>query len=119
MAGVGTILGVLVMSLYKLRDNDIELMTKCNAGEITRRECEAQLSREYFDQEYYDKLESGYFDVIDEKNEKENKKKTKVKEKPLDDEYDDDDEYYDNDEYYDDDDEYYDEDDEYDDDDEI
>ena len=94
---IGTILGVLVMSLYKLRDNDIELMTKCNAGEITRRECEAQLSREYFDQEYYDKLEAGYFDVIDEKNEKENKKKTKVKEKPLDDEYDDDDEYYDDD----------------------
>ena len=32
---------------YKLRDKDVELMAKCNAGEITREECEAQLSRRY------------------------------------------------------------------------
>ena len=41
---IGVILGVAVMFLYKLKDKDIELITKCNAGEITRDECEAQLS---------------------------------------------------------------------------
>ena len=44
---IGTLLGVLVMGIYKLKDNDVELMAKCNAGEITREECEAQLSRKY------------------------------------------------------------------------
>ena len=32
---------------YKLRDKDVELMTLCNNGEITRSECEAKLSRKY------------------------------------------------------------------------
>ena len=44
---IGTLLGVLVMGIYKLKDKDVELMAKCNAGEITREECEAQLSRNY------------------------------------------------------------------------
>lgn len=44
---VGTLLGVAVLFLYKLRDHDVALMAKCNAGEITREECEAQLSRKY------------------------------------------------------------------------
>ena len=44
---VGTLLGVLVMGFYKLRDQDVALMAKCNAGEISREECEAQLSRKY------------------------------------------------------------------------
>ena len=44
---LGTLLGVLIMGIYKLRDKDVELMAKCNAGEITREECEAQLSRKY------------------------------------------------------------------------
>lgn len=44
---VGTLLGVLVMGFYKLKDEDVALMAKCNAGEITREECEAQLSRKY------------------------------------------------------------------------
>lgn len=44
---IGTLLGVLVMGIYKLMDKDVELMAKCNAGEITREECEAQLSRKY------------------------------------------------------------------------
>ena len=44
---VGTLLGVLVMGIYKLKDSDVALMAKCNAGEITREECEAQLSRKY------------------------------------------------------------------------
>lgn len=44
---VGVLLGVLTMAFYKLPDKDAELMAKCNAGEITREECEAQLSRKY------------------------------------------------------------------------
>lgn len=44
---VGTLLGVLVMVLYKLKDEDVALMARCNAGEITREECEALLSRKY------------------------------------------------------------------------
>lgn len=44
---IGVILGVLVMGFYKLKDKDVALMAKCNAGEITREECEAQLSRKY------------------------------------------------------------------------
>lgn len=32
---IGTLLGVLVMGIYKLKDKDVELMAKCNAGEIT------------------------------------------------------------------------------------
>ena len=38
---------VLLYMFYKLKDKDAELMAKCNAGFITREECEAQLSRKY------------------------------------------------------------------------
>ena len=41
------LLSTLVLLLYKLKDRDAELMAKCNAGKITREECEAQLSRKY------------------------------------------------------------------------
>lgn len=44
---IGTLLGVLVMGFYKLKDQDVALMAKCNAGEITREECEAGLSKKY------------------------------------------------------------------------
>ena len=44
---IGTILSVLVVAFYKLKESDVKLMAKCNAGEITREECEAQLSRKY------------------------------------------------------------------------
>ncbi len=44
---IGTAIGVTVMIFYKLKDKDVELMTRCNAGEITREECEAQLSKAY------------------------------------------------------------------------
>lgn len=44
---IGTLLGVLTMGFYKLKDSDVSLMAKCNAGEITREECQAQLSRKY------------------------------------------------------------------------
>lgn len=41
---VGVLLGVAVMGFYKLKDKDVELMARCNAGEISREECEALLS---------------------------------------------------------------------------
>ena len=44
---VGTVLGVAVMVFYRLPDRDVELMAKCNAGEISRKECEERLSRKY------------------------------------------------------------------------
>ena len=47
MAGIGFLLSTLVLFFYKLKDRDAELMAKCNAGEISREECEAQLSRKY------------------------------------------------------------------------
>ena len=44
---IGTLLAVIVMIFYRLNDSDVQLMAKCNAGEITREECEAQLSHKY------------------------------------------------------------------------
>lgn len=41
---IGVLLGVAVMGFYKLKDRDVELMARCNAGEITREECEARLA---------------------------------------------------------------------------
>ena len=38
---------VLLYAFYNLKDKDAELMSKCNAGQITREECEAKLSRKY------------------------------------------------------------------------
>jgi Na+/melibiose symporter-like transporter len=38
---------ILLYAFYNLKDKDAELMAKCNAGQITRAECEAQLSRKY------------------------------------------------------------------------
>lgn len=38
---------VLLYSCYKLKDEDAALMAQCNAGKITREECEAQLSHKY------------------------------------------------------------------------
>ena len=43
----GFLLSALTMMLYNLKDSDAELMAHCNAGTITRHECEAQLSRPY------------------------------------------------------------------------
>ncbi len=41
------IAAVLLYAFYNLKDADAALMAKCNAGTITREECEAQLSRKY------------------------------------------------------------------------
>ncbi len=38
---------VVLLCFYKLRSKDVDLMAKYNAGEITREECDAQLSRKY------------------------------------------------------------------------
>lgn len=45
--GIGFLISALLLLFYKLRDKDAELMARCNSGEITREECEAQLSRKY------------------------------------------------------------------------
>ena len=45
--GIGFLLSALVLFFYRLKDKDAELMARCNAGEISREECEAQLSRKY------------------------------------------------------------------------
>lgn len=45
--GIGCLIAAIVMMFYNLKDKDAELMAKCNAGLITRDECEAQLSRKY------------------------------------------------------------------------
>ena len=37
----------LLYFFYNLKDKDAELMAKCNAGAISREECESQLSRKY------------------------------------------------------------------------
>lgn len=41
------LLAALVLCLYKLKDSDAQLMAKCNSGEISREECESQLSKKY------------------------------------------------------------------------
>jgi probable glucitol transport protein GutA len=46
IVGCSLAIPVLLM-FYKLRDKDVQLMSKCNNGEITRAECEKQLSRKY------------------------------------------------------------------------
>ena len=45
--GIGFLLSALILLFYKLKDKDAELMAKCNAGEISREECEEKLSRKY------------------------------------------------------------------------
>lgn len=44
---IGQLLALIPLSFYKLRDKDVRIMIRCNFGEITREEAEAQLSRKY------------------------------------------------------------------------
>ena len=44
---IGAAIGGVLLVFYRLSDKDAKLMARCNAGEITREECEAQLSRKY------------------------------------------------------------------------
>ena len=41
------IAAVLLYAFYNLKDKDAALMAQCNAGKITREECESRLSRKY------------------------------------------------------------------------
>lgn len=44
---VGMIISTFFYLSYHLNDRDVQIMAKCNAGEITREEAEKQLSRKY------------------------------------------------------------------------
>ncbi len=44
---IGYILSMALYAFYKLNDKDVQIMAKCNSGEITREEAEKQLSRKY------------------------------------------------------------------------
>ncbi len=44
---IGMLISTFFFLAYKLNDKDVQIMAKCNAGEITRAEAEAQLSRKY------------------------------------------------------------------------
>ena len=44
---IGMIISTFFYLNYHLNDKDVQIMAKCNSGEITREEAEAQLSRKY------------------------------------------------------------------------
>ena len=44
---IGMIISTFFYLGYKLNDKDVQIMAKCNSGEISREEAEAQLSRKY------------------------------------------------------------------------
>lgn len=44
---IGLMISAICFACYKLNDKDVQIMAKCNAGEITREEAKAQLSRDY------------------------------------------------------------------------
>ncbi len=46
VSAVGPVIAIVILILkYRLRDRDVSLMAMCNAGEITRKECEEKLSK--------------------------------------------------------------------------
>ena len=44
---IGLAIAGVFYLFYKLSDKDVQIMAKCNSGEITREEAEAQLSRKF------------------------------------------------------------------------
>ncbi len=44
---IGMMLSTIFYLFYKLNDKDVQIMASCNAGQITREEAEARLSRKY------------------------------------------------------------------------
>ena len=44
---IGMVISTFFYLGYKLNDKDVQIMAKCNSGEITREEAEVQLSRKY------------------------------------------------------------------------
>ena len=44
---IGMIISTFFYLAYKLNDKDVQIMAKCNSGEISRAEAESLLSRKY------------------------------------------------------------------------
>ena len=44
---IGMVISTFFYLGYKLNDKDVQIMAKCNSGEISREEAEALLSRKY------------------------------------------------------------------------
>ena len=44
---IGLVISAFFYMGYKLNDKDVQIMAKCNSGEITREEAEKLLSRKY------------------------------------------------------------------------
>lgn len=44
---IGMVIALILLRKYKLNDHDVELMAKCNSGEITREEAEAKMINQY------------------------------------------------------------------------
>ena len=44
---IGMVISTFFYMAYKLNDKDVQIMAKCNSGEITRAEAEKLLSRKY------------------------------------------------------------------------
>lgn len=44
---IGTICTLIILRFYKLNDHDVQLMSKCNNGEMSREEAEAQMLNQY------------------------------------------------------------------------
>ena len=44
---IGMMISTLFYLFYKLNDKDVQIMARCNSGQITREEAEASLSRKY------------------------------------------------------------------------
>ena len=41
---IGSLVGLVSLKFYNLKDSEARLMAQCNAGEITREECDARLN---------------------------------------------------------------------------
>ncbi|MBQ6601238.1 MAG: MFS transporter [Clostridia bacterium] len=44
---IGLVIALGIWSLYRLKDSDVQIMTDCNSGKITKEEAEKLLSRKY------------------------------------------------------------------------
>ena len=48
ISAIGSVIAIpILIKFYNLRDKDVQLISKYNNGDISREECESQLSREY------------------------------------------------------------------------
>ncbi len=44
---VAFLIALVILHFYKLNDHDVQLMTKVNSGQMTRKEAEAQMKNTY------------------------------------------------------------------------